>query len=347
MTSKLWRTAIQTVSKLMILAFLLASYCVAKDKVPVMYPFSELRRVVVPPVIDNTGNTKKIYDPEKIHKRTIETLEALRYEPILQTDSKALQGLTQEDLKTANADLINRIVPEGERWALVVCFGDISIKLGVANAQIFGFLFDKERGKLAWSNIGADSYDNVTTNVGGGGALAEASVFKGIAKNTAVNNAVYKLFKAFPKLPKEENLPAEDEGGKIYNHLVIKSFEMPPGQELPPDSARQLGSGFFTWLGKTNRFREITVLNGTGQQPANADIELSGKITEFKPGKGNSGATKIRAVVEFKEVASGKVICTGVVNESVGTVDSMTGLVDSSPEAMAKNVAKIVEKNLP
>ncbi len=141
-------------------------------------------------------------------------------------------------------------------------------------------------------------------------------------------------------------------GGKIYNHLVIKAFDTPEGTELPPDFAQMLRRNLKLQLGKTNRFREITVVEKSDPVPANADLELTGKITRFKdgsPAKGSRprpglGATLLDAIVEFKELPGGQTLYKSDVSGialGVGGGDSL-----DATDRLAKNVAKIVNKKM-
>lgn len=149
------------------------------------------------------------------------------------------------------------------------------------------------------------------------------------------------------------SLRAEGEPG-VYKHLVIRNFEAGSAKEIPPDFLQQLRRNVSNQMVKTNRFQEVTILKESEQLPANADIELSGRITDFK--KGNRalrywtvpgvGATKIKAAVQFKNLSSGKVIFEGDVD---GKVIMGAGGGDSLGATMglAKEIAKVVQKKLP
>jgi hypothetical protein len=177
-------------------ALLLTTCGAAKDMPPVTYPFSELRTLTVLPVIDNTGGNKKI-DCEKVRRNVMKMLAKRRYVPLPGGDASALRGLNDEDLKTADAALVKRLVPEGERWALLVYVGDVASKTtfgSSANAQIFGFLFDRQNGKLAWKDVG-------TGKAASGGLLG--MMLKGEVTSEAVQMAMFNMLAAYPRLPKE------------------------------------------------------------------------------------------------------------------------------------------------
>lgn len=140
-------------------------------------------------------------------------------------------------------------------------------------------------------------------------------------------------------------------GSKIYNHLVIKAFDTPGGAELPADFAQMLRRNLKLSLGRTNRFREITVVEIGDPVPANADMELSGRITRFKEGSAAKryltlpgiGATRINATVEFKELPTNQAVYKAEVSGKVFSGSNSLYATDM----LANDVAKIVKKKLP
>jgi hypothetical protein len=183
------------------LANLIVAACViaggslyAKDKVqmPVLYPFSEMRRIAVLPMIDSRSDKKAKLDIAKLQKNIIGVLAARGYEPVASDEGvDLLQGLTEEDFKKADANMIKRIGPENERWILVVCMSDYASKFRIGlsvTAQVYGFLFDKQRVRIAWSDVGSGA--------GKGGILDMSE-----AKDDAIWGAFRKMWEAFPRLP--------------------------------------------------------------------------------------------------------------------------------------------------
>jgi len=169
----------------------------AMDQAPVTYPFSELRRIAVLPVIDSRGDQKQKINAYGIQKDVMKILSKRRYQAVAgDRGTDVLRGLTEDDFKKAGADLIKKIGPQNERWALVVCATDVESKLtfgSSAHARIMIFLLDKERGRVAWSDIGtghASMYG------------LDGMMFKRAMKSNAIRQSVYKMLEAFPKLPK-------------------------------------------------------------------------------------------------------------------------------------------------
>lgn len=171
----------------------------AKDKTraPITYPFSELRSLELLPVIDNTGDSSKI-KPEKVRKELTKILSGRRYVVTHAGADAKLQGFSDEEFKTASEEVIRSLGPQGSRWIMVICVGDVGSKLtfgSVANAKVHGYLYDKERGKLAWHDSGFGT-------AAGGGVVG--MLMKSTITSAAVILALHQKTEVFPKLPKIE-----------------------------------------------------------------------------------------------------------------------------------------------
>jgi hypothetical protein len=150
------------------------------------------------------------------------------------------------------------------------------------------------------------------------------------------------------------SLPAMAGGGMIYTHLSVRTFEAPEDKEFPPNFAQQLKRNLVLQLTRTNRFRNISLEEGDATPPADTDVVLTGKIVSFK--KGNRavryftvpgvGATKIKAVVEFRDPKTGRVFYSAEVTGKV-LMGVMGGDSLGATNGLAKGVAKIVQKHLP
>jgi hypothetical protein len=309
----------------------------AKDITPITYPFSEMRRIAVLPVVNGSGEEKIKYSPKKVRKYAMKMLKNLRYEPFESNDEAVLKGLMAEDLKNADKALIDRVVPPNERWALIVCVGDVSSKLGLgssANAQIYSFLVDKERSKIAW-------WDEASAYYSSGGLIGMLE--KGAVKNAAIQWALYLSLEAFPKLTKKGKTVSAEGKQQIFTNLAIRPFDTQIQKEFPPDFTEKLARSLAIQLGKANRFREISFIKKADLLPANVDIELIGTITKFNSGR-KIATGKIEAMVEFKEVATGKILYTTI-------VDGKTGIFAQSEyestRSLAKDLAKSIKANMP
>jgi hypothetical protein len=166
---------------------------------PVTYPFSEARRIVVPRVVDCRARRQDGLKTEELRKEAVKRLVSRRYDAVaMDGKSSVLDAQTEESIKNADASLIRRVVPKGERFALILCIADDRslYTFGAAHdVQLHVFLLDREQGKVAWSHVG-------------GGVAAESDLagvgFKTEMKGFAIQRALYRALEEFPKLPKAQ-----------------------------------------------------------------------------------------------------------------------------------------------
>jgi len=91
--------------------------------------------------------------------------------------------------------------PADARWVMVVCLRDVMSKMArtgifpgsAGNAEMSGYLFDKESGELIWKG-------KAVGQSGQGGLLGVA--IKGTMKGAALNAALSSLFSSMPTRPK-------------------------------------------------------------------------------------------------------------------------------------------------
>ena len=79
---------------------------------------------------------------------------------------------------------------------LVVCLDDLASKItfgSTGNAEVSGFLFDKEKGELVWAGKGVGQ-------AGQGGLMGMTMV--GMMKGEAIGSALYNLLSGIPNRPK-------------------------------------------------------------------------------------------------------------------------------------------------
>ncbi|MGC4052798.1 MAG: hypothetical protein QM757_26000 [Paludibaculum sp.] len=140
----------------------------------------------------------------------------------------------------------------------------------------------------------------------------------------------------------------------LHTHLVVQPFEFEAGQDLPAQFVRQLRKDPVASLGKTGRFHDVTALELGEARPASAEVELSGKITRFQ--KGNLalrywtvpgvGATKIKAMFEFCDLATGRTFYSTEVDVKVA-FGVFGGNSLGATNGLAKDVSEVVKKHLP
>ena len=119
------------------------------------------------------------------------------------------------------------------------------------------------------------------------------------------------------------SIPASAQAKKTYHYLVVQEFDT-PGGDFPADFADALRRDVVHQLENTKRFTRVTFLEKGETPPSDADLVLTGKITDFNAGSRAArymvpglGATKIKATITFTDPATSKVLLEAVVHGSV------------------------------
>jgi hypothetical protein len=181
---------------------------------PVLYPFSEMlenRRVTVLPIIDNRPDKKENINIGQTQGFILKELKWKGYSPVRSDEvTRVLDGMTEDDVKNLRPDTVKQIGSQGERWVFVALISDVAAKrvLGsTAHAEMYGFLFDKDMGKVAWSDRGVGQ---VTSS----GLMGMTD--KGAVKSESQRVAVQRILRAFPLLPdpKTGNISRSKRRGK-------------------------------------------------------------------------------------------------------------------------------------
>lgn len=106
------------------------------------------------------------------------------------TDGPA--DITEDELRTADGEWIKRLGPPEARWVMIVSLIDVTTNLtfgSTGNAEVEGFLYDKEQGTLVWRDKGIGQ-------VGQGGLLGMALI--SMMDDEAISCALSKLFESLP-----------------------------------------------------------------------------------------------------------------------------------------------------
>lgn len=155
---------------------------------------SEAQEIALLPVIDARIDTTVEVDVEKqIRKEVKEKLEKMDYDVSLASTMGDVQDILEEKLKSASPQWIRRLGPLEARWVMVLALVDLTTKLtfgSTGNAEITGYLFDKESGKKLWQDKGIGQ-------VGQGGLLG--MMMKGGMGDEAIEAAVKDLMRSIPK----------------------------------------------------------------------------------------------------------------------------------------------------
>jgi hypothetical protein len=104
--------------------------------------------------------------------------------------------ITEDDLKSGDPKWISRLGPPDARWVMVLTLIDVTTKFAfgsTGNAELTGFLFDKESATIAW-------WDKGIGRAGQGGCIG--CLLKFNMDEQAIGIAVYNLFASIPKRAK-------------------------------------------------------------------------------------------------------------------------------------------------
>jgi hypothetical protein len=172
--------------------------CFGKRYAPPPDPrFVAIDQIAILPVVDLRAGKKDKVNLESLRKTTEGVLKRKNYTAI-RTDNAGTAGeIVEEDLNDARPEWIKRLGPPESRWVMVVGLGDVhsSMTFGsTGNAQVIGFLFDKQDGSVLWKGTGVGQ--------AGQGGLA-GMMMKGMMKGEALDNAMFNLLGSFPNLPKK------------------------------------------------------------------------------------------------------------------------------------------------
>ena len=177
---------------------ILAVDCAAKKK-PKSEPdpvFMTIGNVCVLPIVDARAGKKAGVNLEKLQKSVAGVIKKKRYS-VSSTDTPGVTGeIAVEDVEAADPTYVKKLGPTNERWVMVVFLDDITSKItfgSTGNAELSGYLFDKQDGRLIWKNKGVGQ--------AGQGGLAGMAM-KGMMKGEAMSNAIGSLLSSIPKRPK-------------------------------------------------------------------------------------------------------------------------------------------------
>jgi hypothetical protein len=184
---------------LLLTIILFANVAAAKKKrenAPLDPRLAAIQSITILPTVDLRSGKKASVNLTKIGKRAANDLKHKNYPAVLADSTGAVGEIVEEDLTQPKADWIKRLGPPSDRWIMVVCLFDVYSKItfgSTGNAELSGYLFDKETGEVIWSGKGVGQ--------AGQGGLA-GMTFKGMMKGAALDAAVYNLLGSVPKRPK-------------------------------------------------------------------------------------------------------------------------------------------------
>lgn len=171
--------------------------CFAKrNKLPPDPRFVAIDQIVILPVVDTRPGKKDNVNLQSLRKSAMNNLKRKNY-AVDQTDNKGTAGdILEEDLNDAKPEWIKRLGPQQARWVMVVGLSEAHSKItfgSTGNAEVIGFLFDKQDGSVLWKGTGIGQ-------AGQGGLMGMA--MKGMMTGAALDNAMRNLLSGIPKLSK-------------------------------------------------------------------------------------------------------------------------------------------------
>lgn len=165
-------------------------------KVPPDPKFMAIQNISVLPIVDARAGQKASVNMEKLQSSAVNALKKKRYPVSAASNSGEAGQIVEEDVQGAKPAYIKKLGPADARWVMIVCLGDVASKItfgSTGNAEVSGYLFDKESGELVWKGKGVGQ--------AGQGGLA-GMMMKGMMKGEAISAAVYNLFSGMPTRPK-------------------------------------------------------------------------------------------------------------------------------------------------
>jgi hypothetical protein len=156
-----------------------------------------IQSVSVLPIVDARAGKKANINLEKLQSSAMNLLKNKKRYPASAASTTGDAGqIAVEDLQSASALFVKKLGPADARWVMVICLEDVVSKVtfgSTGNAELSGYLFDKDSGELLWSGKGVGQ-------AGQGGLIGMA--MKGMMTDAAVDAAIGNLFAGLQDRPK-------------------------------------------------------------------------------------------------------------------------------------------------
>ena len=149
--------------------------------------------IVVLPAVDARIDTSIAVElATQLGEDALPILRARGYPAALGAAGPSAQGLGVDALAVADAATIRGLGPPGARWVMVLALVDVTTSMGLGssgNAELAGFLFDTQAGRLIWRDRGLGQ-------VGQGGLLGFTLV--AVMDEEAISAALKHLLASLP-----------------------------------------------------------------------------------------------------------------------------------------------------
>ena len=167
-----------------------------RPKLPPDPRFAAIQSISVLPIVDTRAGKKASVNMRKLQGSVVSTLKKKRYSVRAAGTSGTAGQIDIEDLESPDPLWVKKLGPADARWVMVICLDDVTSKItfgSTGNAEMSGFLFDKDSGGLIWKGRGVGQ-------AGQGGLMG--MTMKGMMKGEALQSAVFSLLSGVPKRPK-------------------------------------------------------------------------------------------------------------------------------------------------
>lgn len=164
-----------------------------KEKLPPDPRFTAIESISVLPIVDARAGKKAGVNLENLQGGVVKVLKKKHYTAGAASTSGEAREIAIEDIEGAKPEYVKKLGPSSERWVMVVFLDDVVSKItfgSTGNAQLSGYLFDKDSGDLIWQAKGVGQ-------AGQGGLMG--MTMKGMMKGAALNAAMYSLLASIPK----------------------------------------------------------------------------------------------------------------------------------------------------
>ncbi len=172
--------------------------CAAKKRAefPPDPRFATIQEILVLPIIDTRAGKKASVNMTHLQHGVVSVLKKKHYSAGPASTAGGNGQIDIEDLESPAPEWVKKLGPADARWVMVVCLDDVTSKMtfgSTGNAEVSGYLFDKDNGGLIWKGKGVGQ--------AGQGGLA-GMMMKGTMKGAALDSALFSLLASVPKRPK-------------------------------------------------------------------------------------------------------------------------------------------------
>jgi hypothetical protein len=154
---------------------------------------NSINSIAVLPVLDHRIDQSQRLDLDAwVLPRAEGFLKKKGYSYTIERNRSLIANISRDDLASPSRDFIASLPPASARWVLILVLDDSSSKLtfgSTGNAEMSGYIFDKDKGKLTWRN-------KELGRVGQGGLIG--MMMKGLMERSAIEQATIQMFQTLP-----------------------------------------------------------------------------------------------------------------------------------------------------